>query len=137
MSLFNVFQVASSAMTAQSMRLNAVASNLANADSVVSSDGKPYRAKQVVFEAVPMGTAGEATKGVRVRQVVESAAPSRMVYDPKNPAADEKGYVAFPNVDVVEEMTNMISASRSYQTNVEVINTAKSLMLRTLQIGQG
>ncbi|MDD2663536.1 MAG: flagellar basal body rod protein FlgC [Dechloromonas sp.] len=134
MSLFNVFQVSSSAMTAQSMRLNAVASNLANADSVVSADGKPYRAKQVVFETTPMG--GELSKGVRVRQVVDDAAPLRMVYDPKNPAADEKGYVAFPNVNVVEEMTNMISASRSYQTNVEVMNTAKTMMLRTLQIGQ-
>lgn len=137
MSLSNVFQVASSAMTAQSMRLNTVASNLANADSIVSSDGTPYRAKQVVFEATPMGGAGEMSKGVRVRQIVESTAPQRMTYDPKNPAADEKGYVAFPNVDVVEEMTNMISASRSYQTNVEVMNTAKTLMMRTLQIGQG
>src|SRR5574343_809151 len=136
MSLFNVFQVSSSAMTAQSMRLNAVASNLANADSIVSSDGKPYRAKQVVFEATPMG-ADDTSKGVRVRQVVEDAAPPRMVYDPKNPAANEQGYVAFPNVNVVEEMTNMISASRSYQTNVEVMNTAKTMMLRTLQIGQG
>ncbi len=137
MSLFNVFQVSSSAMTAQSMRLNAVASNLANADSIVSSDGKPYRAKQVVFEATSIGNNGELSKGVRVRQVVEDAAPPRMVYDPKNPAADEKGYVAFSNVNVVEEMTNMISASRSYQTNVEVMNTAKTMMLRTLQIGQG
>jgi flagellar basal-body rod protein FlgC len=137
MSLSNVFKVASSAMTAQSMRLNTVASNLANADSIVSSDGTPYRAKQVVFEATPMGGAGEMSKGVRVRQIVESTAPQRMTYDPSNPAADEKGYVAMPNVDVVEEMTNMISASRSYQTNVEVMNTAKTLMMRTLQIGQG
>ena len=136
MSLFNVFQVASSAMTAQSMRLNAVASNLANADSIVSSDGKPYRAKQVVFEATPVGDVGDASRGVRVRQVVEDASPARLVYDPRNPAADEKGYVAYPNVNVVEEMTNMISASRSYQTNVEFMNTAKTMMLRTLQIGQ-
>ncbi len=136
MSLFNVFQVSASAMSAQSMRLNTVASNLANADSVVSADGKPYKAKQVVFEATPLGGQGEMSQGVRVRQVVDSAAPPRMVYDPKNPAADAKGYVAFPNVDVVEEMTNMISASRSYQTNVEVMNTAKTLMLRTLQIGK-
>ncbi|MBS1196995.1 MAG: flagellar basal-body rod protein FlgC [Proteobacteria bacterium] len=135
MSLFNVFNVSASAMTAQSMRLNAVASNLANADSIVSADGKPYRGKQVVFEATPMG--GTASMGVRVTKVVESAAPPRMVYDPKNPAADEKGYVAFSNVNVVEEMTNMISASRSYQTNVEVLNTAKSMLLQTLQIGQG
>lgn len=137
MSLFNVFQVSSSAMTAQSMRLNTTASNLANADSIVSSDGKPYRAKQVVFEATPIGNAGDASKGVRVTQVVEDASPYRMVYDPKNPAADEQGYVAFPNVNVVEEMTNMISASRSYQTNVEIMNTAKTMMMHTLQIGQG
>ncbi len=137
MSLFNVFKVSSSAMSAQSMRLNAVASNLANADSIVSSDGKPYRAKQVVFEATPMGGAGDLSKGVKVRQVVEDASPARLVYDPKNSAANEQGYVAFPNVNVVEEMTNMISASRSYQTNVEVMNTAKTMMLRTLQIGQG
>ncbi len=136
MSLFNVFKVASSAMTAQSMRLNTTASNLANADSVVSADGKPYRSKQVVFEATPMTAGSDSSVGVRVRQVVEDASPARMVYDPKNPAADEKGYVAYSNVNVVEEMTNMISASRSYQTNVEVMNTAKTMMLRTLSIGQ-
>ena len=136
MSLFTVFQVSSSAMTAQSMRLNAVASNLANADSVVSADGKPYRAKQVVFEATPMGNTGELSKGVRVRQVVDDASPPRMVYDPKNPVADEKGYVAFPNVNVVEEMANMISASRSYQTNLEVMNTTKTLLMRTIALGQ-
>ena len=137
MSLFNVFQVSSSAMTAQSMRLNTVASNLANADSIVSSDGKPYRAKEVVFQATPMGGNASLSQGVKVSQVVESAAPARVVYDPKNPAADEKGYVSFSNVNVVEEMTNMISASRSYQTNVEVMNTAKTMLLRTLSIGQG
>ena len=135
--MLNVFQVAGSALHAQSTRLNTTASNLANADSVVSADGKPYRAKQVVFEATPMGNTGELSKGVRVRQVVDDASPPRMVYDPKNPVADEKGYVAFPNVNVVEEMTNMISASRSYQTNVEVMNTAKTMLLRTLSIGQG
>ena len=137
MSLFNVFKVSSSAMTAQSMRLNAVASNLANADSIVSSDGKPYRAKQVVFEATPMGGNGDHGCCETNAFIGKDASPPRMVYDPKNPAADEKGYVAFPNVNVVEEMTNMISASRSYQTNVEVMNTAKAMMLRTLQIGQG
>lgn len=136
MSLFNVFQVSSSAMTAQSMRLNTVASNLANADSIISSDGQPYRSKQVVFMATPMGNAGDASTGVRVTQIVESAAPPRMVYDPANPLADERGYVAMSNVDPVEEMVNMISASRSYQTNVEVMNTAKQMLLRTLQIGQ-
>ena len=131
--MLNVFSVAGSAMTAQSARLNAVASNLANADSVVGADGKPYRAKQVVFQATPVEGGG---LGVRVTQVVDSAAPLRMTYDPKNPAADEKGYVAMPNVNVVEEMVNMISASRAYQTNAEVMNTAKTLMLKPLAIGQ-
>lgn len=136
MSLFNVFKVSSSAMSAQSLRLNAVASNLANADSVVSANGQAYRAKQVVFQATPLGNAGEASQGVRVTQVVESAAPPRLNYDPHNPLADENGYVTMSNVDPVEEMVNMISASRSYQTNVEVMNTAKQMLVRTLQIGQ-
>ncbi len=134
MSIFNTFHVAGSAMTAQALRLNAVASNLANAESVVSSDGRPYRARQVVFAATPMGNA--AAQGVRVTQVVEDASPGRMVYDPRNPAADGRGYVAMPNVNVVEEMTNMISASRSYQTSAEVMNTAKQLLLKTLTLGQ-
>ena len=134
MSVFNVFHIAGSALTAQSMRLNAVASNLANADSAVSADGKPYRAKQVVFEATPM--AGEAAQGVRVKSVVEDASPPRLQYDPRNPAANDQGYVAMPNVSVVDEMVNMISASRSYQTNADVMNTAKQLMLKTLTLGQ-
>ena len=134
MSLFNVFTIAGSALTAQSARLNALSSNLANADSVVGADGQPYRAKQVVFAATPVGS--EGGQGVRVTQVVDSAAPLRMSYDPKSPYANEQGYVAMPNVNVVEEMVNMISASRSYQTNAEVMNTAKSLLLKTLAIGQ-
>jgi len=132
--MLNVFQVAGSALHAQSTRLNTTASNLANADSVVSSNGQPYRAKQVVFAATPMGN--PAAQGVRVTQVVESAAPLRMVYDPKSPAANADGYVAMPNVNVVEEMTNMISASRAYQTNADVMGTAKSLLEKTLTIGQ-
>ena len=98
MSIVNVFHIAGSALTAQSMRLNAVASNLANADSIAGPDGRPYRAKQVVFEATPMN--GQAAQGVRVQQVVEDASPGRMVYDPRNPAADDKGYVMMPNVSV-------------------------------------
>lgn len=134
MSMLNVFHVAGSALHAQSTRLNATASNLANADSVTSSNGQPYKAKQVVFAATPMGS--PAAQGVQVKQVVESAAPMRMVYDPKSPAANGEGYVTMPNVNVVEEMTNMISASRAYQTNAEVMGTAKTLMERTLTIGQ-
>lgn len=134
MSMFNVYQVAGSALTAQSLRLNAVASNLANAESIAGPDGKPYRAKQVIFEAAPV--AGTAAQGVRVKQVVEDASPGRLVYDPRSPAANEQGYVTMPNVSAVDEMVNMISASRSYQTNVEVMNTAKQLLLRTLSLGQ-
>lgn len=130
--MFNILSISSSALTAQSVRLNAVASNLANADSVVGADGQPYRAKQVVFKATPMGDG----QGVQVTQVVDSAAPLRMTYDPNSPAANEEGYVAMPNVNVVEEMVNMISASRAYQTNAEVMSTAKSLMLKVLAIGQ-
>jgi flagellar basal-body rod protein FlgC len=136
MSMFDVFNIASSAMHAQSKRLNTTASNLANAESVAGPDGQPYRAKQVVFQAQQIGSNPYST-GVQVSQVVESAAPLRMVYDPNNPAADAKGYVSMPNVDVVEEMTNMISASRAYQTNVEMMNTAKTLLQKTLTIGQG
>lgn len=133
MSDFRIFNVAASALTAQSARLNAVASNLANADSVAGADGQPYRAKQVVFRAMPVE--GGAI-GVRVTQVVDSAAPLRTQYDPAHPAANAQGYVSLPNVNVVEEMVNMISASRAYQTNAEVMNTAKTLMMKTLTIGQ-
>ena len=134
MSMFNVYHVAGSALSAQSLRLNAVASNLANAESIAGPDGKPYRAKQVVFEAAPL--TGTAAQGVRVKQVVEDSSPGRLLYDPRNPAANEQGYVTMPNVSPVDEMVNMISASRSYQTNVEVMNTAKQLLLRTLTLGQ-
>lgn len=137
MSLLNVFDIAGSAMAAQSMRLNVVASNMANADSVTSSNGEPYRAKQVVFEARPLNAAmPRGAAGVVVQRVVDDPAPMRLVYDPSNPYADTRGYVTMPNVNVVEEMTNMISASRSYQANIEVMNTAKTLIQRTLTLGQ-
>jgi len=136
MSLFRVFDVAASAMNAQSARLNVVASNLANAESVTSSNGQPYRAKQVVFQAAPVNTRSNSAVGVKVAGVIEDQAPPRLVYDPKSPFADANGYIAMPNVSVVEEMTNMISASRGYQTNVDVMNTAKTLLMRTLSIGQ-
>jgi flagellar basal-body rod protein FlgC len=134
MSLFNIFNVAGSGMTAQSQRLNVVASNLANADSTTSADGQPYKAKQVVFSATPMG-AGQV-QGVKVSAVVEDNSPMKMVYDPKHPMANKEGYVAMPNVNVVDEMVNMISASRAYQNNVDVLNTSKTLLLKTLTIGQ-
>ena len=135
MALTRVFDIAASALSAQSQRLNVVASNMANADSAVSSDGTPYRARQVVFEA-RMGSGRGLAPGVGVRSVVDDPSPPRLVYDPKHPLANAQGYVTFPNVSVVEEMTNMISASRSYQMNADVMNTAKSLLLRTLSLGQ-
>ena len=133
MSLFNIFNVSGSAMSAQAQRLNTVASNLANAASATSATGEAYRAKQVVFEAGPMANGATA---VKVQKVIEDPSPMKLVYDPKNPLADEKGYVTMPNVNTVDEMVNMLSASRSYQTNVETMNAAKSLLLKTLTLGQ-
>ena len=130
----NIFHVAGSAMAAQSQRMNVTASNMANADSVAGPDGQPYRAKQVVFQVD--ADARDDIGGVRVASVVEDQSPMRMVHDPKNPHANAEGYINLPNVNVVEEMTNMISASRSYQANVEVLNTAKTLMVKTLSVGQ-
>ena len=133
MSLFNIFSISGGALTAQSQRLNTVASNLANADSATSPDGTPYRAKQVVFSTVPMD--GSAS-GVRVAGVIEDQSPMKRIFDPKHSAADQDGYVTMPNVNVVDEMVNMMSASRSYQNNVEVMNTAKTLLAKTLTLGQ-
>ena len=136
MSMFKVFDVAGSALSAQSVRMNTTASNLANANSVSSSDGETYRARQPVFESVLQSEKGGASVGVAVKEIVESDVPLQSRYEPGHPMANEDGYIFMPNVNVVEEMTNMISASRSYQTNVEMINTAKQLALRTIQLGQ-
>jgi flagellar basal-body rod protein FlgC len=134
MSLFNVFNISGSAMSAQAQRLNTVASNLANADSATSANGTPYKSKQVVFSATPSKSAGVSS--VKVTKVVEDNSPPRMLYDPKHPLANDKGYVSMPNVNVTEEMVNMISASRAYQNNVETMNAAKTMLMKTLSIGQ-
>lgn len=134
MSLDRILDVASSALYAQSQRLNTVASNLANADSAAGPDGQPYRARQVVFSAQLVDAAGST--GVRVAGVVESAAPGRVVHQPGHPMADADGNLTLPNVNVVEEMVNMISASRAYQNNVDMMNTAKQLIAKTLTLGQ-
>ncbi|WP_213298673.1 flagellar basal body rod protein FlgC [Paraburkholderia sacchari] len=138
-SLMNIFSVAGSAMSAQSQRLNVTASNLANADSTTGPDGQPYKAKQVVFAVDPLGGAhtasGQQVGGVKVTGVIDDPTPMKQSYEPDNPAADANGYVSMPNVDPVQEMVNMISASRSYQANIETLNTAKTLMLKTLTIG--
>ena len=138
MSMLSIFNVAGSAASAQSQRLNVVASNLANADTVAGPDGTAYKARQVTFQTQLMGAnANDPTSaGVKVSTITEDQTAGRRVHDPKHPQADAEGYVTYSNVNAVEEMVNMISASRSYQNNVEVMNTAKSLLLKTLQMGQ-
>ncbi len=134
MSMLNIFGVTGSAISSQAQRLNVVASNLANADAVAGPDGQAYKAREVVFQTVPMGS--QVSQGVKVQNVIESNVPNRRVFNPSHPNADGQGYVTHSNVNPVEEMVNMISASRSYQNNVEVMNTAKNLLLKTLQMGQ-
>lgn len=136
MSLFKVFDVAGSALSAQSVRLNTVASNLANAETVSSTAEGTYKARHPVFKTTFDALTDSNSVGVRVEQVLQSDAPARQQYQPAHPLADENGYVYLPNVNGIEEMTNMISASRSYQSNIEVMNTSKQLLIRTLSLGQ-
>ena len=138
MSLFNIMNTAGSALAAQTLRLNTTASNLANAESASSSVGATYRARQPVFAPLfdeAMGN-GELASGVEVQGIVESQAPLRKEYQPGHPMADADGYLFMPNVNVIEEMANMISAQRSYQTNIEVMDASKQMMTRTLALGQ-
>jgi len=136
MSGFRIFDIAGSGMSAQSVRLNTVASNIANADSVGGDPQSVYRARHPLFQAVLGSGADANTAGVTVAGVVQSQAKPESRYDPGNPLADSQGYVYAPAVNVVEEMADMISASRSYQNNVEVLSTARDLMLATLKLGQ-
>jgi flagellar basal-body rod protein FlgC len=133
-SSFRLFDIASSGLSAQSVRLNTVASNLANADAVGSDPNSVYKARMPVFKAAPELTGGQ-TPGVRVLGVVESQAPAEKRYEPGNPLADTNGYVYAPNVNTVEQMVDMLSASRSYQSTVDVMNTGKELALKTLSLG--
>ncbi len=140
MSLFDVFNVSGSAMNAQTIRLNTTASNLANAESVNGDATKVYRARHPVFQAMMNPDAGidddqDASSGVRVMGVVESAAPPLQTYQPDNPLADKDGYVYTSNVNSIEEMANMISANRSFATDVEAINTARDLLLKVISMG--
>jgi flagellar basal-body rod protein FlgC len=135
MSLFGIFDIAGSAMSAQTVRLNTTASNLANADNLSGSEAEAYRARHPVFSTF-RDALDSSTAGVKVDGIVESQAPVLREYQPNNPLADADGYVYRPNVDVVAEMADMISASRSYQNNVEVVNTSKQLMLNVLRLGQ-
>lgn len=139
MSLFQIFNVAASGMSAQSVRLNTTASNLANAESVSSSAEETYRARRPVFAAqLDAAISGDETapRGVEVAGIVESKAPLVREYNPNHPMADKDGFVYKPNVNVVEEMADMISASRSYQTNVQIADTAKNMLMQTLKLGK-
>jgi flagellar basal-body rod protein FlgC len=138
MSLFNVFNITGSGMSAQSMRLNTTASNIANADSVSSSVDETYRARHPVFAAAMQKAAAgqDSSVGVQVLGVVESNKPLNVEYSPEHPMADKDGFIYKPNVNVIEEMTNMISASRSYQTNVQLAESAKNMLNKTLTLGQ-
>ncbi|MBB3168449.1 flagellar basal body rod protein FlgC [Simiduia aestuariiviva] len=145
MSLDAIFGIAGSGLNAQSLRLNTTASNMANAQSAASSTDEVYRARHPVFTTalnqargglMPLSMTEESGAGVQVLGIVESDAPLQQRYEPSHPLANADGYVFYPNVNVVEEMTNMISASRSFQTNVEVLNAAKQMMQRVLTMGQ-
>ncbi len=140
--MFQIFDIAGQGMSAQSIRLNTTASNMANAESVTSNTGQTYRARHPVFAAVQqeaneeMSFGKSSSMGVQVLGVVESQEPLRQQFQPDHPLADDQGYINLPNVNIVQEMANMISASRSYQNNAEVLNTAKTLIQRTLTLGQ-
>jgi flagellar basal-body rod protein FlgC len=137
MSLFRIFDIAGSGMSAQSLRLNTTASNLSNAQSVSSSVNETYRARHPVFSTNLSDFMDEnASVGVKVDGIVESQAPLRKEYEPNHPKADADGYIYYPNVNPVEEMANMISASRSFQSNVEILNTSKQMLMRTLSLGE-
>ena len=136
MSMFNILDISATGMHAQTVRLNTIASNMANVDSVSSNAGDTYRSKQPVFQTILEGNKMEPRGGVRVKEIVESQEPLKMEYNPNHPMANKEGYIFRPNVNVVEEMANMMSASRSYETNIEVMNTSKQLLLRTIQLGK-
>jgi len=135
MSLMRTFEIGSTGLVAQSIRLNTTAANIANAETLEGPDGRPYRGRQVVFRTTPID--GAPGSGVEVANIVENDAPLRKEYKPGHPRADAQGYVEMPNVNPVEEMVNMISASRSYQMNIELMNNTRLLMLRTLSMGKG
>ncbi len=137
MSLLNVFEIAGSAMSAQTIRMNVTASNMANVDAVSSSTGQTYRARHPVFQTLYSDSMKDGlSSGVRVSGILESQSPLRKEYQPDHPKADEEGYIFYPNVNPIEEMTNMMSATRTFQNNVEIINASKQMLLRTLSMGQ-
>jgi len=149
MGYFNALHTSASALTAQRLRMDIISENIANVNTTRTEDGTPYRRKTVIFEAKPGSIPftsylteasrkliGSSTGGVRVSAVVEDPSPFRSVYDPGHPDADENGMVQMPNVDIVTEMVNLISASRAYEANITSINTTKSMAMKALEIGR-
>ncbi|MBN2606031.1 MAG: flagellar basal body rod protein FlgC [Thiotrichales bacterium] len=136
MSVFPTLDISATAMSAQTIRLNTIASNMANADSISSNSAETYRSKQPIFKTIMDNETGLPEGGVKVDKIVESKAPLKMEYAPNNPMANKDGYIFRPNVNPVEEMANMLDASRSYETNIQVMNTSKQLLLRTIQMGK-
>lgn len=138
MNFFGLMDVSASGLRAQRLRMETVASNLANASTTRTPEGGPYRRRDVLFEAVPAGPFREAldaaVRGVTVTGVVEDPSPFRERYEPGHPDADAQGYVAYPNVDSVAEMVNLLGAARSYEANLTVMEATKSLMLKALEI---
>ena len=143
MDIFATMKISASALKAQRIRMNAISSNLANIETTRTPDGGPYRKREVVFQTTQQGFADtldrrmrDAVQGVKVSQVQASTLPPRMVYDPSHPDADEQGQVAMPNISLVEETADMMSASRAYEANVTVVKSAKRMALKALEIGR-
>ena len=134
MSYFDVMNIASTGMGAQRIRITSISSNLANAQTTKTADGGPYKRQDVVFQTI---MDGKDAGGVKVNKVINDEKPPILKYEPDHPDADEEGYVAYPNINPIEEMVNMLEASKSYEANVTVLTTAKTLALKALEIGRG
>jgi flagellar basal-body rod protein FlgC len=135
MDSFGVFSVSASALAAQRQRMNVIASNMANAHSTSSAEGGPYRRQDVVFTTDPISSGQEGLTGVKVSSIVKDDSPFKMVYDPSHPDADKDGFVAMPNVNIIEEMVNMMMASRAYEASVSAFNMSKAMFTKTLELG--
>ncbi|MGE4267383.1 MAG: flagellar basal body rod protein FlgC [Deferribacterales bacterium] len=133
MSYFDIMGVAATGMSAQRIRISAISSNLANAQTTKTAEGGPYKRKDVIFQTI---MEGENSGGVKVDKVVADEKPPLLKYEPQHPDANEEGYVAYPNINPIEEMVNMLEASRSYEANTTMLNTAKQLAMRALEIGK-
>lgn len=136
MDIFNLLKVSASAMSAQRERMNTIASNMANVNSTRTEEGGPYKRRDVIFSTMPVGGNPEELEGVQVEEVIKDERPPRMVYDPGHPDADKDGFVAMPDINIIEEMVNMMTAFRAYEAAVATFNTSKAMFLKTLELGK-